>query len=82
MVKGKSEILDSTMVKRKSEIYAEFEASHFSRIVMEYCSSGDLHYLHHKQPNKSFSLDHILLLAGDSYVLFMSKSLASSLSVV
>ena len=37
-------------------LYAEFEASHFSCIVMEYCSGGDLHSLRHKQPNKRFSL--------------------------
>lgn len=36
-------------------LYAEFEASHFSCIVMEYCSGGDLHSLRHKQPNKRFS---------------------------
>ena len=37
-------------------LYAEFEASHFSCIVMEYCSGGDLHSLRHKQPHHRFSL--------------------------
>ncbi|KAI4297376.1 hypothetical protein L6164_037270 [Bauhinia variegata] len=37
-------------------IYAEFEASNFSCIVMEFCSGGDLHSLRHKQPHKRFSL--------------------------
>lgn len=37
-------------------LYAEFEASHFSCIVMEFCSGGDLHSLRHKQPRKRFSL--------------------------
>ena len=37
-------------------LYAEFEASHFSCIVMEYCSGGDLHSLRHQQPQKRFSL--------------------------
>ncbi|KAI9197918.1 hypothetical protein LWI28_006635 [Acer negundo] len=37
-------------------LYAEFEASHFSCIVMEFCSGGDLHSLRHKQPHKKFSL--------------------------
>ena len=37
-------------------LYAEFEASHFSCIVMEFCSGGDLHSLRHKQPQKRFSL--------------------------
>lgn len=38
-------------------LYAEFEASHFSCIVMEFCSGGDLHSLRHKQPQKRFSLN-------------------------
>lgn len=37
-------------------LHAEFEASHFSCIVMEFCSGGDLHSLRHKQPQKRFSL--------------------------
>lgn len=37
-------------------LYAEFEASNFSCVVMEYCSGGDLHSLRHKQPQKRFSL--------------------------
>lgn len=37
-------------------LYAQFEASHFSCVVMEYCSGGDLHSLRHKQPRKRFSL--------------------------
>ncbi|KAJ7969052.1 Protein kinase [Quillaja saponaria] len=37
-------------------LYAEFEASHFSCIVMEFCSGGDLHSLRHKQPHKRFSV--------------------------
>jgi serine/threonine protein kinase len=37
-------------------LYAEFEASHFSCIVMEYCSGGDLHSLRHRQPHRRFSL--------------------------
>lgn len=37
-------------------LHAEFEASHFSCIVMEFCSGGDLHSLRNKQPQKRFSL--------------------------
>lgn len=37
-------------------LYAEFEASNFSCIVMEFCSGGDLHSLRHEQPHKRFSL--------------------------
>ncbi|RYR17627.1 hypothetical protein Ahy_B03g062326 [Arachis hypogaea] len=32
-------------------LFAEFEASHFSCIVMEFCSGGDLHSLRHKFPH-------------------------------
>ena len=38
-------------------LHAEFEASHFSCIVMEYCSGGDLHSLRHKLLHKRFSLN-------------------------
>lgn len=37
-------------------LFAEFEASHFSCVVMEFCSGGDLHTLRHKQHGKRFSL--------------------------
>lgn len=37
-------------------LYAEFEASHFSCIVMEFCSGGDLHSLRHKYPNNRLPL--------------------------
>lgn len=38
-------------------LHAQFEASHFSCVVMEYCPGGDLHSLRHKQPNKRFSIN-------------------------
>lgn len=37
-------------------LFAEFEASNFSCVVMEYCAGGDLHSLRHKQPQKRFPL--------------------------
>jgi serine/threonine protein kinase len=37
-------------------LYAEFEASHYSCIVMEYCSGGDLHSLRHRHHRNRFSL--------------------------
>jgi serine/threonine protein kinase len=37
-------------------LYAEFEASHFSCIVMEFCSGGDLHSLRHKHPHNRLPL--------------------------
>ena len=46
-------------------LHVEFEASHFSCIVMEFCSGSDLHSLRHKQPHKRLSL-----VAG---VLFLGK---------
>ncbi|XVF00506.1 hypothetical protein REPUB_Repub04eG0007000 [Reevesia pubescens] len=49
-------------------LYAEFEASHFSCIVMEYCSGGDLHSLRHKQPQKRFSLNSARFYAAEVLV--------------
>ncbi|XVE94245.1 hypothetical protein REPUB_Repub01dG0264900 [Reevesia pubescens] len=49
-------------------LYAEFEASHFSCIVMEYCSGGDLHSLTHKQPQKRFSLNSARFYAAEVLV--------------
>lgn len=37
-------------------LYAEFEASNFSCIVMEYCCGGDLHSLRYNHHNNRFSL--------------------------
>ncbi|KAI6679046.1 hypothetical protein NL676_039842 [Syzygium grande] len=37
-------------------LYTEFKFFHFSCIVMELCSGGDLYSLLHKQPDKRFSL--------------------------
>ncbi|KAL5577324.1 hypothetical protein UlMin_019023 [Ulmus minor] len=49
-------------------LYAEFEASHFSCIVMEFCSGGDLHSLRHKQPHKRFSLNSARFYAAEVLV--------------
>ncbi|XP_042004688.1 protein kinase PINOID-like [Salvia splendens] len=49
-------------------LFAEFEASHFSCIVMEYCAGGDLHSLRHKQPNKRFSLSSARFYAAEVLV--------------
>ncbi|XP_043689498.1 protein kinase PINOID-like [Telopea speciosissima] len=37
-------------------LYAEFDASHYCCVVMEYCSGGDLHTLRHRQSGKRFPL--------------------------
>ncbi|XP_057422099.1 protein kinase PINOID-like [Lotus japonicus] len=49
-------------------LYAEFEASHFSCIVMEFCSGGDLHSLRHKQPNNRFPLSSARFYAAEVLV--------------
>ncbi|KAH7568519.1 hypothetical protein ACOSP7_011504 [Xanthoceras sorbifolium] len=49
-------------------LYAEFEASHFSCIVMEFCSGGDLHSLRHKQPHKKFSFNSARFYAAEVLV--------------
>lgn len=37
-------------------LYAEFDASHYSCLVMEFCPGGDLHAARQRQPGKRFSL--------------------------
>ncbi|KAL6546331.1 hypothetical protein OROMI_022052 [Orobanche minor] len=49
-------------------LFAEFEASHFSCVVMEYCSGGDLHSLRHKQPQKRFSISSARFYAAEVLV--------------
>ncbi|CAA0823740.1 Protein kinase PINOID [Striga hermonthica] len=49
-------------------LFAEFEASQFSCVVMEYCSGGDLHSLRHKQPHKRFSLSSARFYAAEVLV--------------
>ncbi|XP_051128195.1 protein kinase PINOID [Andrographis paniculata] len=49
-------------------LYAEFVASHFSCVVMEYCSGGDLHTLRHKQPQKRFSVSSARFYAAEVLV--------------
>ncbi|CAL0334679.1 unnamed protein product [Lupinus luteus] len=49
-------------------LYAEFEASHFSCIVMEFCSGGDLHSLRHKHPHKRFPINSARFYAAEVLV--------------
>lgn len=49
-------------------VYAQFEASNFSCIVMEYCSGGDLHSLRHKMPQKRFCLSSARFYAAEVLV--------------
>ncbi|KAJ4976988.1 hypothetical protein NE237_002094 [Protea cynaroides] len=46
-------------------LYAEFDASHYSCVVMEYCSGGDLHTLRHRQSGKRFSLNSARFYAAE-----------------
>ncbi|CAA0832291.1 Protein kinase PINOID [Striga hermonthica] len=49
-------------------LFAEFEASRFSCVVMEYCPGGDLHSLRHKQPHKRFSISAARFYAAEVLV--------------
>ncbi|GJZ65475.1 protein kinase PINOID [Tanacetum coccineum] len=49
-------------------LYAQFDASHFSCVVMEYCCGGDLHSLRHNQPRKRFSLSAARFYAAEVLV--------------
>lgn len=47
-------------------LYADFEASpHYSCVVMEYCSGGDLHSLRHRQPGHRFSVSSARFYAAE-----------------
>ncbi|PKA64563.1 Protein kinase PINOID 2 [Apostasia shenzhenica] len=37
-------------------LYSDFEASHYSCLVMEFCPGGDLHVARQRQPGSRFSL--------------------------
>lgn len=37
-------------------LYAEFEASHYSCLVMEFCPGGDLYVARQRQPGRRFSI--------------------------
>jgi protein-serine/threonine kinase len=37
-------------------LYADFEAAHYSCLVMEFCSGGDLHVARQRQPGRRFSI--------------------------
>ncbi|KAK6917115.1 Protein kinase domain [Dillenia turbinata] len=49
-------------------LYAQFDVSQFSCIVMEYCCGGDLHSLRHRQPFKRFSLTSARFYAAEVLV--------------
>ncbi|KAF3793342.1 kinase PINOID 2 protein [Nymphaea thermarum] len=46
-------------------LYAQFEASHYSCLVMEYCPGGDLHTVRQRQPNRRFSVSSAKFYAAE-----------------
>ncbi|KAE8665368.1 Protein kinase PINOID 2 [Hibiscus syriacus] len=46
-------------------LYAEFEASHYSCLVMEYCPGGDLYVARQRQPAKRFSITSAKFYAAE-----------------
>ncbi|GAA0155504.1 hypothetical protein LIER_13217 [Lithospermum erythrorhizon] len=49
-------------------LFAEFEASQFSCVVMEYCENGDLHSLRNNQPLKRFPITSARFYAAEVLV--------------
>nr|GMC63396.1 protein kinase PINOID 2 [Ipomoea batatas] len=47
-------------------LYAEFDASHYSCLVMEFCPGGDLHAARQRQPGKRFSLSSAKFYAAET----------------
>ncbi|KAL9242418.1 hypothetical protein vseg_016413 [Gypsophila vaccaria] len=47
-------------------LYAEFEASHYSCLVMEYCSGGDLYALRLRQPLRRFPISSAKFYAAET----------------
>ncbi|XP_058182577.1 protein kinase PINOID 2 [Rhododendron vialii] len=47
-------------------LYAEFEASHYSCLVMEFCPGGDLLAARHRQPSKRFSISSAKFYAAET----------------
>ncbi|XAR53278.1 Non-specific serine/threonine protein kinase [Bertholletia excelsa] len=47
-------------------LYAEFEASHYSCLVMEFCPGGDLYAARLRQPNKRFSISSAKFYAAET----------------
>ncbi|CAN8246955.1 unnamed protein product [Cochlearia groenlandica] len=49
-------------------LYASFEASHYSFLVMEYCPGGDLYSSRLRQPNKRFNISSTRFYAAETLV--------------
>ncbi|GAB4832890.1 Protein kinase PINOID [Ancistrocladus abbreviatus] len=46
-------------------LYAEFDASHYSCLVMEFCPGGDLYAARLRQPTKTFSISSVKFYAAE-----------------
>ncbi|CDP10371.1 unnamed protein product [Coffea canephora] len=47
-------------------LYADFDASHYSCLVMEFCPGGDLHASRQRQPGKRFSISSAKFYAAET----------------
>lgn len=47
-------------------LYTEFDASHYSCLVMEFCPGGDLHTARQRQPKKQFSISTARFYAAET----------------
>lgn len=47
-------------------LYADFQASHYSCLVMEFCSGGDLYALRLRQPNRTFHITSSKFYAAET----------------
>ncbi|KAH7572389.1 hypothetical protein ACOSQ2_015767 [Xanthoceras sorbifolium] len=47
-------------------LYAEFEASHYSCLVMEFCPGGDLYAARQRQPGKRFTISSAKFYAAET----------------
>ncbi|XP_071715774.1 protein kinase PINOID 2 [Rutidosis leptorrhynchoides] len=47
-------------------LYAEFDASHYSCLVMEFCPGGDLHAARQRRPSKCFSISSAKFYAAET----------------
>ncbi|KAG9459685.1 hypothetical protein H6P81_004193 [Aristolochia fimbriata] len=47
-------------------LYAQFDASHYSCLVMEFCPGGDLHAARQRQPSRRFSVSSAKFYAAET----------------
>ncbi|URE14939.1 hypothetical protein MUK42_11211 [Musa troglodytarum] len=47
-------------------LYADFDAAHYSCLVMEFCPGGDLHVVRQRQPGRRFSISSAKFYAAET----------------